>query len=333
MPAGGVVSLVASALGGTAGIVAVSAVLTMVVATTALVVNDQRRRRSVRWRVAQFVADPGEALATIAATPPSGQAGGRPQEQPTAESRVRNLLAPEVEIAGIDATSARIALLTVAGSALLGLVAALILGTPWGLVSGILGPLCTRAYVSARVRRTRKAFMEQLPDNLDVISSALRAGHSIVGALSVTVDAADEPSRRELGRALADEQLGVPLDAALHVVAQRMQNRDLEQVAFVARLQREAGTNAAEVIDQVSENIRNRMELLRMVRTLTAQGRMARWIVSLLPVGLFVAMYSINRDYLRPLWETTGGKLAMVVAALMVVTGSLIIKRIVEIEV
>ena len=112
-----------------------------------------------------------------------------------------------------------------------------------------------------------------------------------------------------------------------------MQNTDLDQVAFVARLQRQAGTNAAEVIDQVSENCRNRMDLRRLVRTLTAQGRMARWIVSLLPVGLFVVMYGINRDYLRPLWETTGGKFGMILAAVMVVAGSLIIKKIVEIEV
>ena len=73
---------------------------------------------------------------------------------------------------------------------------------------------------------------------------------------------------------------------------------------------------------------------MRLVRTLTAQGRMARWIVSLLPVGLFVAMYALNRDYLRPLWETTGGKLGMILAAVMVVAGIARSSRsIVEIEV
>jgi tight adherence protein B len=333
MPADIAVSLVASLLDGTAGVLAVSVVVTLAATTTVLIVNDQRRRRGVRWRVGQFVSTPGHEQATIAA-PASGAQPVLLQEQPAAtEGRVTSLLAPEIEIAGIATSPIRIVLLTIAGSALFGLVVALALGSPWGLAFGLLGPLATRSYVTSRVRRTRTKFEEQLPDNLDVVSSALRAGHSIVGALSVTVEAADEPSRAELSRALADEQLGVPLDSALHLVAERMQNRDLEQVAFVARLQREAGTNAAEVIDQVSENIRNRMELLRLVHTLTAQGRMARWIVSLLPVGLFIAMYSINREYLRPLWETTGGRFAMVLAALMVVTGSLIIKRIVEIEV
>jgi tight adherence protein B len=329
-PAGIVVSLVASALDGTVGVVAVIAVVAVTGVIAALVFNNHRRRRSVRFRVGQAVEGAGHEQTPISAT---AQPGRSQQQPPGAEARLANLLAPEAEIAGLDISPARLVLLTIGGSALLGLVAALVLGSPWGLLFGLIGPLATRSQVSSRVRRTRRMFEEQLADNLDVVSSGLRAGHSMVGALSVTVEAADEPSRTELGRALADEQLGYPLDAALQIVAERMQSRDLEQVAFVARLQRQAGTNAAEVIDQVSENIRNRMELLRLVRTLTAQGRMARWIVSLLPVGLFIAMYAINRDYLRPLWETTGGKLGMVLAALMVVAGSLIIKQIVEIEV
>jgi tight adherence protein B len=104
-------------------------------------------------------------------------------------------------------------------------------------------------------------------------------------------------------------------------------------VALVSMLQREAGTNAAEVLEQVAENVRGQMDLKRLVRTLTAQGRMARWIVSFLPLGLFLALFLLNRHYLRPLWETNGGIAAMIVAGLMVIAGSLLIKRIVEIDV
>jgi tight adherence protein B len=203
----------------------------------------------------------------------------------------------------------------------------------WGVLLGLVVPLLVRWFVGYRLRRVRTEFAEQLPDNLDVVSSALRAGHSLVGALAVTVEAGSEPSRSELGRALADEQLGVPLDDALRVVAKRMANRDLIQVAMVAMLQREAGTNAAEVLERVSENVRNQMDLKRLVRTLTAQGRMARWIVSLLPLFLFTALFLLNQHYLSPLWRTNGGIAAMCVAGLMVATGSLVIKRIVEIDV
>ncbi len=166
-------------------------------------------------------------------------------------------------------------------------------------------------------------------------SSPRRCGPATAspGALKVAVDGAPEPSRSELGRAIADEQLGVPLEDALRVVAHRMMSRDLTQVALVAQLQREAGTNAAEVIDQVSMNIRNRLDLHRLVKTLTAQGRMSRWIVSILPLFLFVAIYFLNNEYLSPLWETNAGKAALILAIAMIVAGSLVIKKIVEIEV
>ena len=87
------------------------------------------------------------------------------------------------------------------------------------------------------------------------------------------------------------------------------------------------------MLDQVSDNVRARLELRRLVSTLTAQGRMARWIVSLLPVGLFIAIFVLNPEYLTPLWEDPIGIVSLIFAGIMIVAGSLIIKRIIEIEV
>src|SRR5205823_3491306 len=86
---------------------------------------------------------------------------------------------------------------------------------------------------SRRPARQRRLFAEQLPDNLQVLASALRAGHSFIGALSVVVNDAPEPAKSEFQRVVADEQLGVPIDEALHVVVERMASRELEQVALV----------------------------------------------------------------------------------------------------
>ena len=129
----------------------------------------------------------------------------------------------------------------------------------------------------------RATFDEQLPDNLDVLAGAMRTGHSVMGALAVMVESADEPSKSEFRRVLQDEQLGVPLDDALMVMARRMESYDAEQVAMVMRLQREAGGNTAEVLDRVAETIRGRMELRRLVQVLTAQARISRWILTSLP--------------------------------------------------
>jgi tight adherence protein B len=239
----------------------------------------------------------------------------------------------DAELAGMRLTRSSLLTYVAAAAIVLAAIVAAATGSLWGLAAALLAPIGARSLITRKLKSVRNEFAEQLPDNLDVLASALRAGHSMMGALSVAVEASGEPSRQELGRALADEQLGMPLDDALRLVAARMDNRDVIQVALVAGLQRDAGANAAEVLDHVATNIRHQMELRRLIRTLTAQGRMARWIVSLLPVGLFIALYLLNRDYLSPLWETDLGKVAMGLAIAMIIAGSLVIKRIIEIKV
>jgi len=151
--------------------------------------------------------------------------------------------------------------------------------------------------------------------------------------MGVMVDGATEPSKSEFRRVLQDEQLGVPLDDALMVMARRMDNLDVEQVAIVTRLQRQAGGNTAEVLDRVVENIRGRMELRRLVRVLTAQGRIARYILTAIPVVLLLFFFSVNRVWLEPLWTTGPGRFALGAWFVMLIAGWFAIKKIVEIEV
>ena len=125
----------------------------------------------------------------------------------------------------------------------------------------------------------------------------------------------------------------MPVDQALHVVVERMENRDLEQVALVAALQHETGGNTAEVLDSVTDTIRERFELRRTVRTLTAQGRMSRWVLTLLPLFLFLVINLINPSYASILYHSTVGKALLVLAAIAVTAGSFVIKRIVNIKV
>ena len=209
---------------------------------------------------------------------------------------------------------------------------ATILGSSLFAVFGLGVPFAVRGWIRRKLEGRRRAFAEQLPDNLQVLASALRAGHSFVGALSVVVDDASEPARSEFRRVVADEQLGVPLEEALKTVVRRMDNDDLDQVALVAALQRRTGGNMAEVLDRVTDTIRERFELRRMVATLTAQGRLSRWVVSALPVVLLAAISALNPAYVNPLFTTTGGRVMLIGATLMVVAGSLVIKRIVDIK-
>jgi len=241
-------------------------------------------------------------------------------------------LAVDLELANIRRTPQNVVFLTALLALVVALACAALLSPLWFLL-GLLVPVLVRGHITRRARKARDAFGEQLPDNLEVLASALRAGHSLVGAMSVVVDEAPEPSKDEFRRIVTDEQLGIPLDETLEVTARRMDNRDMEQVAVVALLQRDAGGNMAEVLDRVIENIRARQEILRLVRTLTAQGRLSRWILSLLPLGMLLAILLINPSHLDPLFHELIGQVALVMATIMVIIGSLIINKIVKIKV
>jgi tight adherence protein B len=194
-------------------------------------------------------------------------------------------------------------------------------------------PLVARSLVKQKLTSKRAKFADQLPDNLTVLASALRVGHSFVGALSVMIDEADEPAQSEFRRALNDEQLGIPVEDALVTVAERMDNDDLHQIALVAALQRQTGGNTAEVLDTVVDTIRERNDVRRLVRTQTAQGRAARWILTALPIALAGLIALINPSYLDPLFHRTAGQVLLAVAVVMVAVGSIAIKRIIEIKV
>ena len=226
-----------------------------------------------------------------------------------------------IVLTGVGALLALVLVKFVTGSLLLGVIIAL--GIPFGV----------RFILKKQLERQRKLFAEQLPDNLQVLASALRAGHSFIGALSVVVNDAPEPARSEFQRVVADEQLGVPIDSALRVVVERMKSRELEQVALVGALQRETGGNTAEVLDQVTDTIRERFELQRTVQTLTAQGRMSRWVLTALPLFLLLVITLINPGYMSVMYDSTGGRVVLVLSGISVICGSFVIKRIVNIKV
>jgi tight adherence protein B len=290
------------------------------------------RARTVRRRLADFVSMPVSAEERQRRGARTGVMLAR-AEKSVEGTRWWTRFKEDLELAGIKTPAVHIVLATVVATMvamwLLAVLAGSLLFAPLGLAVAFV----VNGAIKRRVERKRKLFAEQLPDNLQVLSSALRAGHSLVGALSVVVDDCAEPSQSELRRVIADEQLGVSLEEAFGVVVRRMDNRDLQQVALVASLQHETGGNTAEVLDRVAETVRSRSELRRLVKTLTTQGRMSRWIVSFLPVALLGLITLLNPEYMEPLYSTTIGRVLLGLAGVMVVSGSLVIRRIVDIKV
>ena len=289
------------------------------------------RNRLFRKRMAEFVTvdsehgDPAQRTAL-----PDRVFGGA--ERSLSRSAFWGRFKEELEIAEIKMPAVQIVLWTVVGTMVSLWLLNVLVGMPVAL-AGFGVPLLVRSYLRFKLNRRRSAFAEQLPENLQVLGSALRAGHSLVGALSVVVADAPEPARSEFQRVVADEQLGVPLEDSLMEVARRMDSKDLEQVALVAAVGRQTGGNTAEVLDQVTRVVRERFELRRLVRALTAQGRMSNWVLSLLPVALVIVISLINPGYMDPLLDTGTGRALLFLAGLMILTGSMLIRRIVNIKV
>jgi tight adherence protein B len=299
-------------------------------AVTALLVIAvlQPRRSTLPARMAEFVTVPGLRKKDDRRRGPATETAEAPETK-----NFWDRFAEILEIADIKASRETIVLGTIIATLLTFLLIFLGTGSPWWALFALAMPVFSREWVVRTLARRRNRFAEQLPDALQVIASALRSGHSFAGALAVVVDSSSEPMKSEMQRVVADEQLGVPLQQSLAVVAERMASRDVEQVALVAELQREAGGNAAEVVDRVAETVRERFELRRLIQTLTVQGRMSRWIVSALPIVIILFLQIDNPHYLHPLLASTAGKVVFGLAAAWCAAGSYVIKRIVDIKV
>jgi tight adherence protein B len=284
------------------------------------------RRRLLLARVEQYSGGPEVQLPAVSlAAPPvplleRSRSGGRLAE-------ALDLARIEMSVARFLALSALVTLLMVV------LLTALTGSGIFGFVGLIAGPLVARAYVRWRIGKQRRLFADQLGTAVQAVASAMRTGHSFVGAFSQYVEHAPEPSAAEFRRLIADDQLGVPLETALGRVVERMDNRDLKQVGLVSVLQRETGGNAAEALDRVVENIRGRDDLRRLIRTLTAQGRMAQLVLSALPVVTLLALKAFGGSEMDALFATGYGRGLILLAALLVALGAVWIGRIVRIEV
>ena len=242
-------------------------------------------------------------------------------------------LRTEMEVAELDFGLERVLAVVLLSTVLVGWLLVIKTNSPVAALLGLIVPGAALMGIRMRADRKRRMFSEQLPANLQVVASAMRSGQTFVGALKAVIEDAPEPSRRELRRAVLDEQLGIPLAEALGRVTERMQSQDFKHVSVVASLQRETGGNTAEVIELVAETVRERIEIRRLVRSLTAQGRLSGGILAGLPVALLLFISTVNPSYVHPLYHSTVGLIALGVSMGLVLSGGLVIRKIIQIKV
>ena len=290
------------------------------------------RRNSVAQRVSMYVTS-DTAVADSGQRSLIERALGDEQARSISRSPFVTRLRMEMEVADLNFGLEQLFAATLLATILVGWLLMASTKSPIAALLALFVPFGVNFGIRFAADRQRRQFSEQLPDNLRVIASALRSGQNFIGAMKSVLEDAPEPSKRELGRAVMDEQIGIPLPDALAQVTERMQSEDFQHVAIVATLQRDTGGNTAEVIDLVAETVQERIEIRRMVRGLTAQGRLSGGVLSLMPVGLLLLISLLNPTYVHPLFHTTAGLIALGLGLGLVIAGGLVIRKIVSIEV
>jgi tight adherence protein B len=183
-----------------------------------------------------------------------------------------------------------------------------------------------------RKRRLRK-FAGQLPEALELVARALRAGHSLAAGFRLVASEMSEPIGSEFGRVFEEQNLGIPFEEALEGLTERVPNLDLRFFATAVILQRQTGGDLAEILDKIGTLIRERFKIWGQVQALTGEGRLSGIVLLALPPLLFVCVYRMNPDYLMLLFTDDLGKKMLIGGVLLQLLGALVIRKIVNIRV
>jgi tight adherence protein B len=177
------------------------------------------------------------------------------------------------------------------------------------------------------------AFEEMLPEALDLMVSALRAGHGLTAAIGTVAKEMSDPIAKEFRQCFDEQNFGLELKAAMLNLVARVPIQDVRIIVTAVLVQKESGGNLAEVLDKVATVIRERFRLKRQIRVHTAQGRLTGWILACLPPVLGCALYLVKPEYLSVLWTTPLGLKMLYGGTILMVIGALIIRKIVRVRV
>ncbi len=231
--------------------------------------------------------------------------------------------------------SASQTLVNLCGGALAAVLGLWALGIGWfgaiGCGAAIL--ILPLMWISFRRKLRMTKLSNQLPDVFEMMSQALRAGHSLAGAIQLVYEQMPPPIATEFAQVYHEQNLGVRVEEALQAMANRVDSLDVRFFVTAVMIQRQTGGDLAEVLDNISGVIRERIELAGLVRGLTAEGRLSGWVLFALPAVVFVGSMYLNPAYATVLLEDPRGQVMLMIAAGMQMMGIAMIRWIVNIKV
>jgi tight adherence protein B len=236
----------------------------------------------------------------------------------------------KLERAGLKTQPADFLLMMGAG-ALAGTVFGFLLGGLFFAVILLAAVPCGMlVYLSILTSRRRSKFDEQLPDTLQMLTGSMRAGHSLLRAIDASARESDAPMSEELSRIVNETRIGRDLGESMMEVSARTGSEDFGWISQAIEIHREVGGDLAEVLDHVGETIRDRNQIRRQVKALSAEGRMSGAVLMGLPVVLFFALMLINGQYAKTFTSTVPGFLMLGAAAAMLTAGGFWISRLIK---
>jgi tight adherence protein B len=176
-------------------------------------------------------------------------------------------------------------------------------------------------------------FQEQLPEALDLLARAVRSGYALTAGLEVIAEEMTDPIKSEFAAVVDEVNLGLTLKEALYNLCERVPGMDMRFFTIAVLVQKETGGNIAEILDNISRLIRERVQFARQVKALTAEGRYSAGILIALPILMFIYVYFVNYDYISSLWQHEAGLYMMYGAVILQIVGAYFIKKIVSIEI
>lgn len=189
-----------------------------------------------------------------------------------------------------------------------------------------------KVIISHTKKERIKTFNEQLNEGTMVISNSLKAGYSFLQAIAVVSEETKDPFSKEFKKLLKEMSLGISEEIALHNMLNRIDSEDLRLIVNAILIQKDIGGNLSEILDNISNTIRERQKIQNELKTLTAQGRLSGTIVMLIPFLLGISFYLINKEYIMLLFTTPLGIGMVIIAFINQIIGLIIIKKIVKID-
>ena len=205
-----------------------------------------------------------------------------------------------------------------------------LVATAAGLVLGYVLPAVVLRFLAGH---RAKKFERQLPDVLTLVASSLTTGFSLPQALDAVAKDAAQPAAKEFSRALAETRIGSDISDALERMAARMDSDNMRWTTMAIRIQREVGGNLAETLKTTAKTLREREELGRHVKALSAEGRLSAYILIALPVGIFLYEVKMNREYIELLWTRPMGLAMSAFGLVMMGIGIFWMRKTVEVKV